>query len=247
MRRFRHGVGSHTSGKRSAILYAFFSYSIKAIMNIEAGCRETIRSVGFSLLVAIFALGASGQSRPEASATAAPDASAQAQPPRQPTDDHFVIGNDDMLAINVWNEPDFKQSVPVRSDGKISLPLIGDIQAAGRTPLQLQQDIAAKLKAFITQPDVTVMVMQINSQKFNILGRVLKPGSYPLLTTTTVLDAIAQAGGFQDFAKQKKIYILRRDVSGAQSRIGFNYKDVIAGKHSEQNIKVQPGDTIVVP
>lgn len=162
-------------------------------------------------------------------------------------DPSYVIGDDDMLAITVWNEPDLKQAAPVRPDGKISLPLVGDIQAAGRTPVQLQADIAAKLHAFITHPDVTVVVQQINSLKFNILGRVAKPGSYSLSTTMTVLDAIAAAGGFQDFAKQKAVYVLRANPGGGESRFSFNYKDVIKGKHLEQNIKLEPHDTIVVP
>ena len=161
--------------------------------------------------------------------------------------DSFVIGNDDRLSINVWKEPDLAQQIPVRSDGRISLPLIGEMQAAGRTPQQLQQDITAKLQAFINQPEVTVMVMQINSQKFNILGRVAKPGSYSLSATTTVLDAIAEAGGFQDFAKQKDIYILRQNPAGGDSRLAFNYKDVIRGKHIGQNVRLQPHDTIIVP
>jgi polysaccharide biosynthesis/export protein len=162
-------------------------------------------------------------------------------------DTSFIIGSDDVLAINVWKEPDLSRSLPVRSDGKISLPLAGELQAAGRTPLQLEEDIVNKLRTYMTDPQVTVMVQQINSQKYNILGRVLKPGAYPLAATTTVLDAIALAGGFQDFAKQKDIYILRKNRDGREGRIGFNYKDVIRGKHSEQNIPLEPRDTIVVP
>ncbi len=184
---------------------------------------------------------------PPADGAGATGAKPDTQSGPQPNDDSFVIGTDDQLSINVWNEPDLKQTVPVRSDGKISLPLIGDVQAAGRTPLQLQQDIAEKLRTFITRPNVTVMVMQINSRKFNVLGRVAKPGSYPLAATTTVLDAIAGAGGFQDFAKVKDIYILRKSADGTESRIAFNYKDVIKGKHPEQNIRLEPHDTIVVP
>lgn len=164
------------------------------------------------------------------------------------TDNSYIIGDDDVLAINVWNEPDeLKQPVPVRPDGKISLPLVGDIQAAGRTPVQLQGDIAAKLQDYIHHPEVTVIVQKINSKKFNILGRVMKPGAYPLSTTTTVLDAIAQAGGFQDFAKQKDIYVLRKTPNGTESRLPFNYKEVIKGRNLEQNIKIEPNDTIVVP
>lgn len=179
-------------------------------------------------------------------------AAAIAQPPTSSAnnkvhDNSFVIGNDDLLAINVWKEPDVSRSLPVRSDGRISLPLVGEVQAAGRTPLQLEQDITTKLRSYIAEPEVTVMVQQINSEKFNILGLVVKPGSYPLIRGTTILDAIASAGGFRDFAKQKSIYILRQNANGANTRIAFNYKDVIKGEHPEQNIKLEPRDTIVVP
>ncbi len=167
--------------------------------------------------------------------------------PNKPHDDSFVIGNDDVLAINVWKEPDLSRSIPVRSDGRISLPLLGDLQAAGLTPLKLEQDIADKLQPYIAQPEVAVMVQQINSQKFNILGKVAKPGTYPLTNSATVLDAIALAGGCRDFAKQGSIYILRQTPEGGESRISFNYKDVIKGKNTRQNIRLQPHDTIVVP
>jgi polysaccharide export outer membrane protein len=167
--------------------------------------------------------------------------------PGKPHDDSFVIGNDDVLAINVWKEPDISRSIPVRSDGKISLPLVGEVQAAGQTPLKLEQDIAAKLKSYISEPEVTVMVQQINSQKFNILGQVVRPGTYVIANSVTVLDAIALAGGFRDFAKQKSIYILRQNAAGGQSKLPFNYKDVVNGKNTAQNIKLQPRDTIVVP
>jgi polysaccharide biosynthesis/export protein len=159
----------------------------------------------------------------------------------------YVIGNDDQLTINVWKEPDVSRSLPVRSDGRISLPLVGEVQATGRTPLQLEKEIASKLKSYITDPEVTVMVQQINSSKYNILGQVSKPGSYPLTQSMTVLDAIAAAGGFRDFAKQKDIYILRQNSSGGKSRIPFNYKDVVKGKNSAQNINLEPRDTVVVP
>jgi polysaccharide biosynthesis/export protein len=164
----------------------------------------------------------------------------------KPHDDSFVIGNDDVLAINVWKEPDISRSIPVRSDGKISLPLVGEVQAAGLTPLKLEKDIASKLKNYISEPEVTVMVQQVNSQKFNILGQVVRPGSYVIANSPTVLDAIALAGGFRDFAKQKSIYVLRQSATG-ESRLPFNYKDVSQGKNMAQNIKLQPGDTIIVP
>jgi len=159
----------------------------------------------------------------------------------KPHDDSFVIGNDDVLAINVWKEPDISRSIPVRSDGKISLPLVGEVQAAGLTPMKLEKDIAGKLKNYISEPEVTVIVQQVNSQKFNILGQVARPGSYGIANSTTVLDAIALAGGFRDFAKKKSIYVLRQGGSG-ESRIPFNYKDVSQGKNMSQ-----PGDTIIVP
>jgi polysaccharide biosynthesis/export protein len=163
-------------------------------------------------------------------------------------DDVFVIGNDDVLAINVWKEPEISsKSVPVRSDGKISLPLVGEVQAAGLTPLKLEQAIAGKLQNFISQPEVTVMVQQINSQKYNVLGQVAHPGAFLITNNLTVLDAIAIAGGFRDFAKQKAIYVLRQNPDGTQNRLPFNYKEVVKGKNPEQNVKIQPRDTIVVP
>jgi len=165
----------------------------------------------------------------------------------KPHDNSFVIGNDDVLAVSVWKEAEISRSVPVRSDGKISLPLVGELQAAGRTPFNLEQDIAERLKNYISEPEVTVIVQQINSQKFNIMGQVVKPGSYPLATAATVLDAIAVAGGFRDFAKKKSIYVLRQNVDGTQTRIPFNYKEVIKGQSPSENTKLQPRDTIVVP
>lgn len=168
-------------------------------------------------------------------------------PATKPHDDGFVIGNGDVLAVSVWKQPDLSRSLPVRSDGKISLPLIGEVQATGQTPLKLEEEIATKFQPYLAEPEVTVIVEQINSQKFNILGRVTKPGSYPLVNPTTVLDAIALAGGCGAFAKQKSIYILRRHPDGSESRLPFNYQDVIKGKNTAQNIDLQPHDTVVVP
>ncbi|HWT66013.1 MAG TPA: polysaccharide biosynthesis/export family protein, partial [Terracidiphilus sp.] len=139
------------------------------------------------------------------------------------------------------------RSVPVRPDGKISLPLVGEVQAAGRTPAQLEQDIATHLRNFITDPEVTVIVQQSNSQKVNVLGQVVKPGAYPFTTASTVVDALAAAGGLRDFAKKKGITILRSKPGGSQDRITFNYADFLKGKNSVQNVKLEPGDTVVVP
>lgn len=161
-------------------------------------------------------------------------------------DNSFVIGNEDVLAVSVWKEAELSRVIPVRSDGKISLPLIGELQATGKTPKQLQVEIVAGLKAYMDEPEVTVIVQEIKSQRFNILGHVQKPGSYLLSPPTTVVDAIAIAGGFRDFAKIKSIYVLRDD-GGKQVRLPFNYKEVIKASHAEQNIQLQPRDTVVVP
>lgn len=162
-------------------------------------------------------------------------------------DDGFVIGANDVLAVNVWKEPEISRAIPVRSDGKISLPLVGELQASGQTPRQLEQEITKKLQSYISEPEVTVIVQEIKSQRFNILGQVARPGSYLLINTMTVLDAIALAGGFRDFAKQKSIYVLRQRPEGTQERIPVNYKDLIKGKNPEQNVRLDPRDTVVVP
>jgi polysaccharide export outer membrane protein len=158
-----------------------------------------------------------------------------------------VIGANDALAIDVWKEPNISRSVSVRSDGKISLPLVGELQASGQTPQQLEQEISKRLQSYISEPEVTVIVTESKSQKVNILGMVAHPGAYLLTSSTTVLDAVALAGGFKDFAKQKSIYVLRQAPDGTQQKIPFNYKDVIKGKNPEQNIRLQAGDTVVVP
>ncbi len=220
--------------------------------------RSIVLALGASMALAGFTLRAQAPAaveanhgpaaqQPVAAAGAKSQEPASANAAVQPHDNRYTIGNTDVLAINVWKEPEISRSLPVRSDGRISLPLVGEIQAAGKTPLQLEQAIAARLQEYITNPEVTVMVEQINSEKFNILGMVQKPGSYPLALTTTLLDAIAEAGGFRDFAKLKKIYVLRQNANGGETRIPFNYKDVIQGKHPEQNVKLQPNDTVVVP
>ena len=164
----------------------------------------------------------------------------------QPGDD-YTIGPQDVLAINVWKEPEISRTVPVRPDGKISLPLVGDILASGRTPVQLKREIAERLKNYLSDPEVTVIVQSVNSRRFNVVGGVASPGTYDLTKRMTILDAIAQAGGPVDFAKLKKIYVLRLLENGERLRIPFNYKQVIKGNNFQQNIELEPGDTIVVP
>jgi polysaccharide biosynthesis/export protein len=205
----------------------------------------TIAALCFSLSIAAMAQSAAGNNAIAQPAPPAPNSDAPST--TKPHDASFVIGNDDVLAISVWKEPEISRSIPVRSDGRISLPLVGEVQATGQTPLKLELEIASKLKSYIAEPEVTVIVQQINSQKFNILGMVSRPGSFPIASASTVLDAIALAGGFRDFAKQKSIYILRQNDDGSQTRIPFNYKQVVKGQNPAQNIKLQPRDTIVVP
>jgi polysaccharide export outer membrane protein len=214
---------------------------------IGSSCRKGVFTsvIGLALSTGLWAQTTPPSAPPAAAAHS--EQSAQSPDVSKAHDSTFVIGNDDVLAINVWKEPDVSRSVPVRSDGKISLPLVGEVQAAGQTPLKLEQEIAARLKNYVSEPEVTVIVQQINSQKFNILGQVTRPGSYPIASAATVLDAIAVAGGFRDFAKQKSIYILRQNADGTQARLAFNYKEVVKGKNPAQNIKLQPRDSIVVP
>jgi polysaccharide export outer membrane protein len=161
--------------------------------------------------------------------------------------DSYIIGAEDVLTVFVWKEPDMTKTVPVRPDGMISLPLVGELKASGYTPVQLQEVLAEAMKKLISDPQVTVVVEKIGSLNFNIVGEVTHPGYFPLTRRMTVLDAIAMAGGFKDFAHTKKIYVLRTAANATQERLPFNYKDVIKGRNPQQNIELQPRDTIVVP
>jgi polysaccharide biosynthesis/export protein len=162
------------------------------------------------------------------------------------SDPNFVIGAQDVLDINVWREPELTRQVPVRPDGKISLPLLNDVQAAGLTPTKLAEEITTSLKKFVTDPQVTVIVSVINSQRVYILGEVNRAGAYPLLPGMTVLQALSSSGGFTQFANTKKIYVLRTE-GGKSEKYPFNYKDVIAGRSPDENIVLKAGDTVVVP
>jgi len=159
----------------------------------------------------------------------------------------YVIGPEDVLAVNVWKEPEISRTVPVRPDGKISLPLVGDMIVTGLTAQQLQASITQQLQNYVSSPEVSVIVQEVKSEKVNVVGRVVKPGSYSLSKPTTVLDAVVMAGGFRDFAKEKKIYVLRVNKDGNPDRLPFNYKDVIKGKNLSQNVLLEPHDTVVVP
>ena len=201
------------------------------------------RCIQVSLIVVLLLVGCSAILAAQATPPPA-DASLQAG---KAHDAKYLIGIDDVLAINVWHETDISRTVPVRSDGKISLPLAGELQAAGRTPVQLEQDIAAKLRSFMTDPEVTVIVQQTNSEKINVIGQVVKPGAYSYAVAPTVVDALVAAGGLRDFAKKKAIVILREKPGGGQDRMTFNYSDFLKGKNETKNINLQPHDTVVVP
>ena len=192
-------------------------------------------------------LHASPQATGEKGKDAAPAGSKSASAPKPATTDPtYIIGEADMLDINVWKETDVSRTVPVRPDGKISLPLLNDLQAAGLTPMQLQQQITEKLRKFLTEPQVTVIVTQINSQRVYIMGEVSHPGAFPLLPNTTILQLITTAGGFTQFANTSKVRLVRNE-NGKQTTYSFNYKEVIEGKRPEQNLTLKPGDSIVVP
>jgi polysaccharide export outer membrane protein len=169
------------------------------------------------------------------------------QPAKAATDDpNYSIAPEDVLTIDVWKEPEISRTVPVRRDGKISLPLLNDLQAAGLTPTQLGSEIVEKLRATIVHPQVTVIVAQMSSLRIYILGQVTRGGAYPLVPHMTVMQALSIAGGFTPYANAKKIYVMRRE-NGADKIFHINYKDVINGRKTEQNIHLEPGDTIVVP
>jgi polysaccharide biosynthesis/export protein len=203
--------------------------------------------LSMSLILAITAIGVA-QQKPPAKAVVTPPAAAAALQQKQipvQVSDSFVIGLEDVLAVMVWKEPDHSApQVVVRPDGMITLPLIGEIKAAGSTPKQLEASIAERLKDYLTAPAVTVIVLKIESQKVSIIGAVGRPGAYPLGSPMTVLDLIARAGGLSELAKSKSIRIIRKKDGQI---LMFNYKDVINGKNLKQNVFLENGDTVLVP
>lgn len=210
------------------------------------------RTLGFLLaVVAGMALLAGAQAKP---ATQPAPGIGNSQPSAKPAapaasatnDPGYIIGPNDMLQISVWKEPELSGSVPVRPDGKISIPLVDDVQAAGLTAMGLSDQIAQKLKKFVTDPHVTVIVTAINSRQIFVLGEVVRPGGFPLLPDMNVLQAISEAGGLTQFAHGKKIYVLRTEA-GKQVKYPFNYGKVLKGESAEQNVTLKSGDTVVVP
>jgi polysaccharide export outer membrane protein len=216
-------------------------------------CNSFRLAVSTAILMAA-CLTAAGQSQPapkpnEPKPAQTPPAGNSTAPEKSPESsaasvdpNKYLIGPEDVLFVRVWREPDFTLAAAVRPDGKITMPLIGDVQAGEQTPMQLTKTLTEMLGKYINNPDVNVMVQEIRSKKYYIDGEVNKPGTYLLVTPTTILEALSNAGGFRDFANQKKIRILRQG-----NILHFNWKDVSRGKNLEQNIKVESGDHIIVP
>jgi len=170
----------------------------------------------------------------------------KATPAADPSLVGYTIGEQDVLEIAVWKEKEMSVTAVVRPDGKIDVPLVNEIYVVGLSPVELQALLVKKLEPYVTVPEVTVSVREINSRKVYLLGQVAHPGVFHINSTTTVGQILAQAGGLKDFAKRKKIYVLR-NVNHAQVRIPFNYDAVIKGQKGSQDFALMPGDTIVVP
>jgi len=162
------------------------------------------------------------------------------------TDPTYIIGPQDTLSVSVWKEPDLSGNVQVRPDGKVSIPLLNDVQAAGLTAMKLSSEITTGLKKYVADPHVTVVVTAINSRRVYVLGEVAHAGGFALLPDMTVLQAISDAGGLTQFAHGKKIYVLR-DEGGKQVKYPFNYNKVLKGENPEENFPLKSGDTVVVP
>jgi polysaccharide export outer membrane protein len=196
-------------------------------------------------LLGLVTVGVWAQDEPHPGADKAQKAPPEVQTSGQAPAD-YIIGADDTLHITVWKEPDMSVTLPVRPDGKISIPLLDDVQAAGMTPMQLGTSIHDKLKKYIADPRVTVVVTAMNSQRIFVLGEVLHSGPMPLLPHMTVLQALSSAG-FTQFSNLRAIYLLRVGDNGQQTKLPFNYRNAIKGRDTNQNIILKPGDTIVVP
>jgi len=175
-----------------------------------------------------------------------PSAQGAAATSAVPIGSDYRVGPGDVIEVSVWKEPEASSQVIVRPDGKISLPLIKDLEVTGKTPMDIEQIVVGKLSPLINSPNVTVTVKEIRSKKVYVLGEVNRTGAYQITQPTTVLQILTEAGGLRPYAKEKSIYILRME-GGRQQKLPFNYKDVVNGKNIQQNIFVQPGDTIIVP
>ena len=202
-------------------------------MNLRFGCLSLALLLCASLAAA---QQTSNQKTDSLSKSAAPAA----------VDADYRIGPQDVLRIDVWKEPEITRTIPVRPDGKISLPLLNDVQASGLTAMELAASLRESFSKYLTNPQVTVTVNEVNSRRVYVTGEVTHQGAFPLLPNMTVLQALTSAGGFTQFAKLKGIYVLRTE-DWKQVKHPFNYKEVVKGNLAEQNIFLRAGDVIVVP
>ena len=200
----------------------------------------------FTLLALALSMAASLSAQQAPAANGAKPPAGVTVPTGVTTPPDYVIGPDDVLVVVFWRDKEMSTEVSVRPDGKISLPLLNDVQAAGMAPEDLRMRLTEAASKLIEEPTVSVVVKQINSRKVFVTGQVGKPGPYPLSAPTTVLQLISMAGGLHEYAKAKEILIVRTE-NGKPVSYKFNYKDVSQGKNLKQNIELKPGDTVIVP
>lgn len=210
------------------------------------GCRVASTITCLAMLVAAVPLAAQTANRAPAAGPALAPAAAAPRPTDPIVPPDYVIGTDDLLSIVFWKDKDMSSDVQVRPDGKIALPLINEVMAAGLSPGQLHDKLLEESKKYIGEASITVVVRQINSRRVFIVGEVNKPGPYGLTSATSVMQLIAIAGGLREYANAKRIMIMRTE-NGKQISLPFNYKDVAGGKNLKQNIQLKPGDTVIVP
>jgi polysaccharide export outer membrane protein len=202
--------------------------------------------LALALAAGLMSTGAAAQQPPAATPPSGAPAASRGAAPAVAVPADYVIGPEDVLSVVFWRDKDMTGDVSVRPDGKVSLPLLNDVQAAGLTPAQLRDRLIEASKQYFEDPSVTVVVKQMNSRKVFITGEVNKPGPYPLVGPTTVLQLISIAGGLRDYADSKKILIVRNENGRPMSYL-FNYRDVVSRKNLRQNIELKPGDTVIVP
>lgn len=212
-------------------------------------CTRAVASVIAAAVFLFWGVPLCAQAAPPGLGLADPSADGLVQPPpiEMPAHKSYTVGEGDILQINVWREPEASvEAAAVRSDGKISMPLIKELYVLGLEPLEISDILTRKISRFINDPEVTVIVREVNSLRVYVLGGVIRPGSLRITTEMTVLQVLAESGGLSEYAKKRKIYVLRGEGS-RQERLPFDYAAVLSGKTPEQNIQVQSGDTIVVP
>jgi polysaccharide biosynthesis/export protein len=202
-----------------------------------------VANIAFATVCASSLIGAADQAATRTGSARNATPVVPAVPPMTPPD--YVIGPDDVLAVRVWKEPDLSADVVVRPDGKISLPMLNDVQASGLKPEELAEVVEKAAVKYVRDPQATVMVKEIHSRKITIIGQVSKSGSFPLSSGMTVLQAIGEAGGFTEDANKSDVTIVRLE-NGVERRYKFNYNEVVKGKNTQQNIRLLPGDTILV-